>query len=241
MQAHLIARPLRLIHLKIFDLYLVSNDISFLFQMKFPNYISCISCVEQLDGQDPNDPTTLDFSKFDAQFGKALDTSKPLKVGIPEEFNIKELEDNVLDAWKKSIDSFCHAGHSVRQVSIPSIPYALPVYYILAAAEASSNLSRYTGLFYGFADTQDFSSLQEFFSRNRSSGFGDEVKKRILLGTFVLSSTHYQSFFVKAQKIRSKISEEFQKVFREVDVLLLPTGSSTAPPLTYFSENPDPL
>jgi aspartyl-tRNA(Asn)/glutamyl-tRNA(Gln) amidotransferase subunit A len=170
---------------------------------------------------------------------------KGVRVGIPMEFNVRELAPEVVELWNRGAAELAALGCEIVPVSMPSVRLALPCYYVLAPAEASSNLARYDGLRYGYSSksTTEYANLAEMYQENRSEGFGDEVRRRILTGSFVLSSTSYSSFTVKAQQIRRKISDEFETVFSEVDFLLTPTSSQVAPQLSEAEEimNTDPV
>lgn len=169
---------------------------------------------------------------------------KALTIGVPVDFNVSQLSPLARSVWEETLSRLEALGVSIKPVSMPSIAHALPVYYIIAMAEASSNLSRYTGLTYVAADDgvqpPDI-GLHEYFTKVRDSGFGDEVTRRILTGTFVLSSKSHQSYFEKAQKIRRKISDEFTQVFDTeagVDLLITPTAIGPSPTVTDFLNTP---
>jgi aspartyl-tRNA(Asn)/glutamyl-tRNA(Gln) amidotransferase subunit A len=187
------------------------------------------------EGYDPKDPTSLKSIEFEKRSGRPV-------IGIPVEFNVDGISEQVRSAWSGAAVELLEQGFDVVQVSIPSVEHSLAVYYIIAAAEASSNLSRYTGLFYGHnaLNQESFKDLHQFIAKNRTESFGKEVKRRILTGTFVLSSKAYQSYFEKAQKIRKIIYRDFQLAFQKCDFLLTPTCPSSAVPLNGILNPQDP-
>ena len=154
------------------------------------------------------------------------DDIKGLKIGIASEY-FKSIDSEVEDSINKALDVYKSMGANVVDISLPSIDYALPVYYIIACAEASSNLGRYDGIRYGFR-ASEYKSIHEMISKTRSQGFGDEVKRRILLGTYVLSSGYYDAYYKKAQMLRGNIVNGFSSAFENCDVILAPTVPMTA-------------
>jgi aspartyl-tRNA(Asn)/glutamyl-tRNA(Gln) amidotransferase subunit A len=158
----------------------------------------------------------------------SLGDIKGLKIGIPNEY----LDDNLPEETKKyinqTINAFKQKGAEIKEVSLPHTKYALPVYYIIAPAEASSNLARYDGIRYGYRTAEKVNSIDELYEITRDEGFGDEVKRRIIIGSFVLSSSQFSSHFRKAQQIRTLVIKDFNRVFSDVDVLLTPTTPSAA-------------
>ena len=174
---------------------------------------------------DPLDSTSA--TAMDSDYTMALDGNiKGLKIGLPDEYFSGGLEKSVEEAINNSIEVFSDLGAKFIRVSMPHTEYAIPVYYIIATAEASSNLARYDGAKYGFrANSQ---TLEEMYKLTRSQGFGPEVKRRIMLGTYVLSAGYYEAYYLKAQKVRTLIKNDFEKAFKEVDVLLTPTSPFTA-------------
>lgn len=187
-------------------------------------------------GHDPRDATSLSHPVPD--FEKALTGSvKGLRIGIPKEYQVGELNDEIRAFWEEAARELEAAGAELVDVSLPSTRYALPAYYILAPAEASSNLARYDGVRYGLRIEGE--TLDEVYERTRGEGFGAEVKRRLLIGTYVLSAGYYEACYVKAQKVRCVIIQEFQDAFQKVDVLLSPT---TPTPSFPFGEAPkDPV
>lgn len=160
-------------------------------------------------------------------------------VGIPREYRMEGANAEIDALWDKAADMLRDAGAQVREISLKMTHYALPAYYIIAPAEASSNLARYDGVRYGHRTEQAASSLDEMYARTRAEGFGDEVKKRILIGTYVLSHGYYDAYYKKAQRVRRLIAQDFADAFEEVDFILTPTTPSAA----FAADNPptDPV
>jgi aspartyl-tRNA(Asn)/glutamyl-tRNA(Gln) amidotransferase subunit A len=176
--------------------------------------------LQAIAGHDSKDATSLSRSLPD--FEAALtDNIKGLKVGIPKEYRLDGLNKDISDLWDQGTDWLKQAGAEIIDVSLPHSKYALPTYYILAPAEASSNLSRYDGLRYG--QRVEGQTLDEMYENTRVQGFGTEVKRRIMIGTYVLSAGYYDAFYVQAQKVRHLITQDFNKTFESVDVLLTPS------------------
>lgn len=176
-------------------------------------------------GHDPLDSTSVSQSVPD--FTKALRRDvKGLKIGIPKEYSIEGTDPEI----QKNIDAAAQVlkklGADIRSVSLPHTHYSVAVYYIVAVAEASSNLGRYDGVQYGLRVSEK--DLREMYFETRDRGFGEEAKRRILLGTFVLSAGYYEAFYLKGQKVRTLIRQDFENVFREVDVILAPTSPTAA-------------
>jgi aspartyl-tRNA(Asn)/glutamyl-tRNA(Gln) amidotransferase subunit A len=193
--------------------------------------------LELCEGYDPKDSTSLKSLEFEECRGRRI------VVGIPQEFNVDGISEQVRDAWIQAALKLREHQVDIVQVSIPSVKHALAVYYIIAAAEAASNLSRYTGLFFGnsCSEPDDVLDLQQLIARNRTEFFGEEVKRRILAGTFVLSNRAYQTYFGKAQKIRKMISDDFQEVFKHCDYLLTPTAPTAAVPVETLEHAQTPI
>ena len=176
-------------------------------------------------GHDPKDSTSLDVETPDfASFvGRSV---KGLRIGVPDEYRLDEMPEAIARLWDRGVDWLKDAGCEVRRVSLPHTKYALPAYYIIAPAEASSNLARYDGMRYGLRG--EGRSLSEVYEATRAQGFGEEVKRRILIGTYVLSAGYYDAYYLKAQKVRRRIADDFDAVFQDVDALLTPTAPSAA-------------
>ncbi|ACL68994.1 Asp-tRNA(Asn)/Glu-tRNA(Gln) amidotransferase subunit GatA [Halothermothrix orenii] len=189
-----------------------------------------------ISGHDPMDSTSVDREKEDYTT-YLKDDVKGMKIGLPEEYFSLDFNSEVKDKVMSAVKELEKAGAIVEEVSLPNIEYALAAYYIIAPAEASSNLARYDGVRYGYR-SENGDSVRSMFTNTRSEGFGDEVKRRIMLGTYVLSSGYYDAFYLKAQKVRTLIKEDFERVFKDYDVLISPTTPTTAFKL---GEMTDPL
>ncbi len=191
---------------------------------------------------DAKDTTSVDLPVPDyvAQMKKGV---KGLKVGVPKEYRVEGMSQEVEALWDKGIQWLKAAGASIHDISLPHTKYALPAYYIVAPAEASSNLARYDGVRYGLRVKGD--DLIDTYEKTRAAGFGKEVKRRILIGTYVLSAGYYDAYYLKAQKVRTLIKRDFDEAFRMVDVVLTPTtpspafaqGEKTGDPLAMYLED----
>ncbi|MDA1089686.1 MAG: Asp-tRNA(Asn)/Glu-tRNA(Gln) amidotransferase subunit GatA [Proteobacteria bacterium] len=176
-------------------------------------------------GHDAKDSTSAPIAVPD--FAAGLNAGvKGLKVGIPKEYTLDGMPSEIQALWTQGMDWLKDQGAECAPVSLPHTKYALPAYYIVAPAEASSNLARYDGVRYGLRVAGD--SLDEMYEATRGEGFGDEVRRRVLIGTYVLSAGYYDAYYIKAQRVRTLIAEDFRKAFEQVDVLLTPTAPSAA-------------
>ena len=181
--------------------------------------------LQTMAGHDPKDSTSAPFELPD--FAAALSGDiRGLKIGIPKEYRIDGMPAAIETLWQQGIDWIKDAGAETVDVSLPLTKYALPVYYIIAPAEASSNLARYDGVRYGLRVPGE--SLDDMYENTRGEGFGDEVLRRVLIGTYALSAGYYDAYYLKAQQVRKLIAEEFSAVFESVDALLTPTAPSAA-------------
>jgi len=191
--------------------------------------------LREMAGHDPKDSTSADIAvpDFEAALG---DSVKGLKVGIPKEYRVEGMPPEIEALWEQGIAWFRDAGAEVQEVSLPHTRYALPAYYIIAPAEASSNLARYDGVRYGLR--VDGKDLIDMYERTRAEGFGAEVKRRVLIGTYVLSAGYYDAYYLKAQKVRTLIKQDFDNAFEDVDVLLTPTTPGPAFALKEKQANP---
>ncbi|MBK6802373.1 Asp-tRNA(Asn)/Glu-tRNA(Gln) amidotransferase subunit GatA [Novosphingobium sp.] len=187
----------------------------------------CAIMLEAMAGFDPKDATSLDLPVPEWEAGLSADL-RGKKVGIPREYRVDGLDADVAASWDRGIEWLKDAGAEVVDVSLPHTKYALPTYYIIAPAEASSNLARYDGVRYGLRDLPDGAGLQDMYAATRAAGFGPEVKRRILIGTYVLSAGFYDAYYTQAQKVRTLISHDFRNAFKEVDVILAPTAPTAA-------------
>ena len=177
-------------------------------------------------GYDPKDSTSTDIplNDYDEHL-EELDI-KSLRIGLPEEYFIEGLDPVIKSHVDEAVKRFEEQGATVKKVSLPHTKYAVPAYYIIAPAEAASNLSRYDGMRYGLR--VEGSDLNDTYCKTRSAGFGDEVKRRVMVGNYTLSSGYYDAYYTKAQKVRALIAEDFNKVFKEVDVIITPTTPTAA-------------
>ncbi len=162
---------------------------------------------------------------------------KGMKIGVPKEYRVDGMPEDIEKLWQQGIDWLKDAGCEIVDVSLPHTKYALPAYYIVAPAEASSNLARYDGMRYGIREGGD--NLAEIYKQTRAEGFGEEVQRRLMIGTYVLSAGYYDAYYLRAQKVRTKILDDFRNVFNEVDALLTPTTPSAA--FANGELNDDPL
>jgi aspartyl-tRNA(Asn)/glutamyl-tRNA(Gln) amidotransferase subunit A len=185
----------------------------------------CAIMLRSMSGFDPNDSTSADLPvpDFEAAVGRSV---KGLRIGVPKEYRVDGMPAEIERSWEQGIAWLQDAGCTIVEVSLPHTRYALPTYYIVAPAEASSNLARYDGMRFGLR--VDGRNLTETYEKSRAAGFGAEVQRRILIGTYVLSAGYYDAYYVKAQKVRRKIADDFASVFATVDALLTPTAPSAA-------------
>ena len=187
-------------------------------------------------GHDEMDSTSANVENKD--YEKALvNDVKGLKIGVPKEYFGEGINEEVRASLEKAIEKYKELGAEVEECSLPVTEYALPTYYIIACAEASSNLGRYDGIRYGYR-TKNFESLKDIYKNSRTEGFGDEVKRRIILGTYVLSSGYYDAYYKKAQKVRTLVKKGFEEAFEKYDVLLTPTVPTVAFDIGSKSKNP---
>lgn len=194
--------------------------------------------LEHLAGHDPRDSTS--FNTPIPNYKEALKAPKkePWKIGLPKEYFAEGLTDTVRKAIEKAIDFYKEAGATLVEISLPHMHLAVPTYYIIAPAEASSNLARFDGIRYTHRSDKATNAI-DIFSTSRNEGFGEEVKRRILLGTFVLSSGYYDAYYNKAQKVRTLLRKDFMDAFERVDVILTPTTPDTA--FRKGSKSEDPM
>ncbi len=184
--------------------------------------------LQAMASHDPKDSTSADVPLPDLE-AALREKIRGLKVGIPREYRVDGMSADIEALWKRGIELFEQAGATIVDVSLPHTKAALPAYYIVAPAEASSNLARYDGVRYGLrVNGRD---VTEMYENTRAAGFGAEVKRRILIGTYVLSAGYYDAYYLKAQKVRSLIKRDFDDAFEAVDVLLTPTTPTPAFPL----------
>ncbi|MEX6634349.1 Asp-tRNA(Asn)/Glu-tRNA(Gln) amidotransferase subunit GatA [Hyphococcus lacteus] len=192
--------------------------------------------LKSMSGYDPKDSTSVDrpVPDYEASLGQSV---KGLKIGVPKEYRLDGMPAEIEKLWADGIAWMKDAGCEIVDISLPLTKYALPVYYIVAPAEASSNLARYDGVKFGHrADKYD--DILSMYENTRAEGFGDEVKRRILIGTYVLSAGYYDAYYLRAQKVRKKIFDEFTGAFSKVDLILTPSAPSAAFGLGEKSNDP---
>ncbi|MFO7760930.1 MAG: Asp-tRNA(Asn)/Glu-tRNA(Gln) amidotransferase subunit GatA [Desulfobia sp.] len=193
--------------------------------------------MSAIAGYDSRDSTSVQREVPDYRQDLKLDI-KDMKIGIPREYFLEGLDTEVEKTVGEALDKLREAGAEIREVSLPHTEYGAAVYYIIAPSEASSNLARYDGLRYGLRNEQA-ESLIEMYNKSRSQGFGDEVKRRIIIGTFALSSGYYDAYYKKASQVRALITEDYKKVFQECDLLASPV--TPGPPWKIGEKIDDPL
>ena len=197
----------------------------------------CAILLEAMAGFDAKDATSLQLEvpAWEANLSASLAGKR---VGIPREYRVDNMPEEIDALWQQGIAWLRDAGAEIVDVSLPHTKYALPAYYIIAPAEASSNLARYDGVRYGLRDLPDGAGLQDMYAATRADGFGQEVKRRIMIGTYVLSAGFYDAYYTQAQKVRALIARDFERVWDQCDVLLAPTAPSAAFALGEKSADP---
>ncbi|GJL96165.1 MAG: glutamyl-tRNA(Gln) amidotransferase subunit A [Hyphococcus sp.] len=182
--------------------------------------------LKSMAGHDPKDSTSIDcpVPDYEAALGQSV---KGLKIGVPKEYRLDGMPQEIETLWSKGVEWMKDAGCEIVDISLPMTKYALPVYYIVAPAEASSNLARYDGVKFGHR-ASDYKDILSMYETTRAEGFGDEVKRRVLIGTYVLSAGYYDAYYLRAQKVRKKIFDEFTDAFSKVDLILTPSAPSAA-------------
>lgn len=199
----------------------------------------CAEIFQIIAGRDSRDSTTLPHPVADYSAAVKKGRLKGLKIGLPKEYFLAGgMSQEIQQSTQAAIDLLRKEGAEIREVSLPHTKYGIAVYYVVATAEAASNLSRYDGIRYG-ARSKNFESMKDLIVQTRSEGFGSEVKRRIMLGTFALSSGYYDAYYSKAQFVRSKMQQEFMEVFKSVDLLFTPVSPST--PFKLGERISDPL
>ena len=185
----------------------------------------CALLQEIISTYDEKDSTSIDFKRN--EYSKELTNNiKGKKIGIPKEYRVDGMPKEIEDLWSKGIEYIKDCGAEIIEITLPHTNYALPTYYIVAPAEASSNLARYDGVKYGFRSKGE--NLIDMYERTRSEGFGSEVQRRIMIGTYVLSSGYYDAYYLKAQKVRKLIKNDFDDAYKKVDAILTPSTPSAA-------------
>ncbi len=198
----------------------------------------CAIMLEAMAGFDPKDATSLDMAvpAWEASLNADM---KGKRVGIPREYRVEGIDADIARAWDDGIAWMRDAGAEIVDISLPHTKYALPAYYIIAPAEASSNLARYDGVRYGLRDLPEGVGLQDMYAATRAAGFGPEVKRRIMIGTYVLSAGFYDAYYTQAQKVRALIARDFEAAFQQCNVILTPTAPSSA--FALGDKSADPL
>ncbi len=197
----------------------------------------CAIMLEAMSGFDAKDATSLDLAVPAWEKGLSSNLNGK-RIGIPKEYRVDNMPPEIEALWQQGIQFVKDAGAEIVEVSLPHTKYALPTYYIIAPAEASSNLARYDGVRYGLRDLPEGGSLQEMYAATRAEGFGAEVKRRIMIGTYVLSAGFYDAYYTKAQKVRALIARDFDSAWEKCDLLLTPTAPSAAFALGEKSADP---
>ena len=189
------------------------------------NVKDCALLQEIISTYDEKDSTSIDFKRN--KYSKELTNNiRGKKIGIPKEYRVDGMPKEIEDLWTKGIEYAKDCGAEIVEISLPHTNYALPAYYIVAPTEASSNLARYDGVKYGFRSKGE--NLIDMYEKTRSEGFGSEVQRRIMIGTYVLSSGYYDAYYLKAQKVRKLIKNDFDEVYKNVDAILTPSTPSAA-------------
>lgn len=193
---------------------------------------------DAITGYDPMHDSTSVKTPFEGNITKNLSPNvRGMKIGLPKEYFGEGISDEVRKSVMQAAESYKNMGAEVFEISMPLVDYALPVYYILSSAEASSNLARFDGVKYGYR-TKEFDDLIDLYTKSRSEGFGAEVQRRIMLGTYVLSSGYYDAYYKKARAAQRKIREEFNTAFASCDMILTPTAPTTAYEIGTKTQNP---
>ena len=196
----------------------------------------CAIMMNAISGYDPHDSTSVNVEVPDYRQSLAKEV-KGIRIGIPDEYFVEGMDPDVERSVKKAIERFEEWGAEVRRVSLPHTEYAVAIYYIIATAEASSNLARYDGVKYGFR-SKGYRDLMEMYTQTRAKGFGQEVKRRIILGTYVLSAGYYEAYYRKASQVRTLMRKDFEEAFQQVDVIMAPTAPTPAFRIGEKAEDP---
>jgi len=186
-----------------------------------------------ISGKDPMDSTSVPF-----QYNQSKINIKGMKIGVPKEYFVEGMEKEVEEAVKSAIKKYEDMGAEIKEISLPNTKYALPAYYIISPSEASANLARFDGIRYGFS-AENADSLLDVYLKSKGEGFGPEVRRRIMIGTYALSSGYYDAYYLKAQKVRTLVKEDFKKAFEKVDVLMTPASPTL--PFKIGEKADDPL
>ncbi|MCX7684618.1 MAG: Asp-tRNA(Asn)/Glu-tRNA(Gln) amidotransferase subunit GatA [Acetobacteraceae bacterium] len=187
----------------------------------------CAILLRSMSGHDPKDSTSADrpVPDFRAAVSRGV---KGLRIGVPREYRVEGMPAEIEALWRQGLAWLRDAGAEIVEISLPHTRHALPTYYVVAPAEASSNLARYDGVRYGLRVAQQGDDLRALYERTRAEGFGQEVQRRILIGTYVLSAGYYDAYYLKAQKVRALIARDFAEAWKTVDAIVTPTAPSAA-------------
>jgi aspartyl-tRNA(Asn)/glutamyl-tRNA(Gln) amidotransferase subunit A len=196
----------------------------------------CAILMNAISGYDPHDSTSVNVEVPDYKQSLKRDV-QGVRIGIPDEYFVEGMDPEVEKAIQEAIDFFRRWGAKIQKISLPHTEYAVAIYYIIATAEASSNLARYDGVKYGLR-SKGFRDLMEMYTQTRAKGFGEEVKRRIILGTYVLSAGYYEAYYRKASQVRTLIRKDFEEAFQKVDVVLTPTAPTPAFRIGEKTEDP---
>ena len=200
------------------------------------NVTDCAAVLETIASYDKKDSTSMKREEYDFTSALVRDV-KGLRIGLPKDYFGDGLDSEVKAAIFKAAETFKRMGAIVEEFDLGLVQYAIPAYYIIASAEASSNLERFDGVKYGYR-TKEYGDLHSMYKKTRSEGFGSEVKRRIMLGSFVLSSGYYDAYYLKALKTKALIKHEFDKAFEKYDIILAPAAPTTAPLLGSSLQDP---
>ena len=200
------------------------------------NVTDCAAVLETIASYDKKDSTSMKREEYDFTSALVRDV-KGLRIGLPKDYFGDGLDSEVKAAIFKAAETFKRMGAIVEEFDLGLVKYAIPAYYIIASAEASSNLERFDGVKYGYR-TKEYGDLHSMYKKTRSEGFGSEVKRRIMLGSFVLSSGYYDAYYLKALKTKALIKQEFDKAFEKYDIILAPAAPTTAPLLGSSLQDP---
>ena len=200
------------------------------------NVSDCTALLEAISGYDKKDSTSIE--RNDLNFTEALNGDlNGVRVGIPTEYLSEGLDEDVKKTLQETVELMRANGAVVEEFSLGLVDYVIPAYYIIASAEASSNLARFDGVKYGYR-AEEFEGLHDMYKKSRAQGFGEEVKRRILLGSFVLSSGYYDAYYLKALKVKAMIKKAFDDAFAKYDMILAPAAPSTAPKIGSSLQDP---
>ena len=200
------------------------------------NVTDCAAVLETIASYDKKDSTSMKREEYDFTSALVRDV-KGLRIGLPKDYFGDGLDSEVKAAIFKAAETFKRMGAIVEEFDLGLVQYAIPAYYVIASAEASSNLERFDGVKYGYR-TKEYGDLHSMYKKTRSEGFGSEVKRRIMLGSFVLSSGYYDAYYLKALKTKALIKQEFDKAFEKYDIILAPAAPTTAPLLGSSLQDP---